>query len=99
MKLVSAITLLFLSSCSTIFWRDANLFPLISFSETGKKITYMKVHYQEKDSWNPLNGTTDKKNFTTQVILAEIENDLSVKKTSRPRAFPFLDSTQCIVLQ
>ena len=89
MKLISAITLLFLSSCSTIFWRDANLFPLISFSETGKKTAYMKVHYQEKDSWNPLNGTTDKKNFTTQVTLAEIENDLSVKKIADLERFPF----------
>ncbi|MBK9499661.1 MAG: hypothetical protein KBF99_15960 [Leptospiraceae bacterium] len=89
MKLISAITLLFLSSCSTIFWRDAKLFPFISFSETGKKIAYMRVHYKEKDSWNPLNGTTDKKNFTTQVILAEIENDLSVKKIADMERFPF----------
>ncbi len=89
MKLFSAIVIIFLSSCSSIFWRDAKLFPLISFSETGKKIAYMRVHYQEKDSWNPLNGTTDKKKFTTQIILGEIENDLSVKKIADLERFPF----------
>lgn len=89
MKLFSALTILFLTSCSSIFWRDAKLFPLISFSETGKKLAYIRVHYKEKDSWNPLNGTTDKKSFTTQVILAEIENDLRIKKISELERFPF----------
>jgi hypothetical protein len=80
---------LFLTSCSSLFWRDAKLFPLISFSETGKKLAYIRVHYKEKDSWNPLHGTTDKKNFTTQVILAEIENDLRLKKIIELERFPF----------
>jgi hypothetical protein len=80
MKLFSAILLIFLSSCSSIFWREAKLFPSLSFSETGSKLAYMRVYYQEKDSWNPLDGTTKKKDYTTQIILAEIENDLHLKK-------------------
>lgn len=80
MKLHSTILLIFLSSCSSIFWREAKLYPSISFSETGKKIAYIRIYYQEKNSWNPLDGTTKKKNYTTQLTLAEIQPDLKLKK-------------------
>ncbi len=89
MKLFSAILLIFLSSCSSIFWREAKLFPSISFSETGSKLAYMRVYYQEKDSWNPLEGTTKKKDYTTQIILAAIENDLHLKKITELDRFAF----------
>ena len=39
-----------------------------------------------------------RKSFTTQVILAEIENDLRIKKISELERFPF-GFYQCILLQ
>jgi len=82
MKLIPAILLLFLSSCSSIFWREAKLYPSISFSETGKNLAFIRIYYQEKNSWNPLDGTTNKKDYTSQITLAEIHPDLHLKKTS-----------------
>ena len=80
MKITVSLLLMFLSSCSSIFWREAKLYPSISFSETGKKLAYIRIYYQEKKSWNPLDGTTKKKDYTTQVTLAEIQPDLKLKK-------------------
>ncbi|HMV43604.1 MAG TPA: hypothetical protein PK079_00120 [Leptospiraceae bacterium] len=89
MKFINAISILFLSSCSSLFWRDARLLPTLSFSENGKGIAYIQTHYQEKDSWNPLNGTSLKKNYTTQISLADIQNDLSLKKNTDLERFSF----------
>lgn len=80
MKLISLLSLVFLSSCSSIFWREAKLFPLLKYSESGKKLAYIRIFYQEKNSWNPLDGTTNKKNYSTQISLAEIQSDLRLKK-------------------
>lgn len=82
MKLIPAILILFFSSCSSIFWREAKLYPSISFSETGKNLAFLRIYYQEKNSWNPLDGTTNKKDYTSQITLAEIQPNLRLKKTS-----------------
>lgn len=82
MKLITAILLIFLSSCSSIFWREAKLHPSISFSETGKHLAFLRIFYQEKNSWNPLEGTTKKKDYTSQITIAEIQSDLRLKKIS-----------------
>lgn len=89
MKLINALSILFLSSCSSIFWRDAKLLPELSFSENGKKVAFIQTYYEEKDSWNPLNGTTLKKNYTTQISLADIQSDLRLKKNTDLDRFNF----------
>lgn len=52
-----------------------------SWSETGKSYAALEILFEEKQSFNPLNGTTLKKNYRAKIQLYQIESDNSVKKT------------------
>ncbi|TGL63503.1 hypothetical protein [Leptospira sarikeiensis] len=63
---------LLLLQCSQIQWRPASLAVERGWSETGKNIVQTEVIYEEKDAWNPLSGTTHKKNYRTKFRIYEI---------------------------
>lgn len=65
--LFSLLIISIFASCSSIFWRDAELNEE-TFISGNWKVIY-KVIYKEKDSWNPLMGTTEKKNYQTLITL------------------------------
>lgn len=88
MKLL-LLVLISLNSCSSIFWREGSLSPEISFSENGKSFIYSTVKFHEKDSWNPLNGTTEKKNFSTTISSYTLNSDLTAKKIRDIGEFKF----------
>jgi hypothetical protein len=68
---------LFLLSCSQMIWKESNLLPEVSPSNANTAIL-VEVHYKEKDSWNPLNGTTDKKDYRTEIKLVQPKPDSSL---------------------
>lgn len=51
--------------CSSIFWREARL-ERTQTSFPGGKV-FAEVLYEERDSWNPLMGTTQKRNYKTEI--------------------------------
>ncbi|WP_246047176.1 hypothetical protein [Leptospira ognonensis] len=59
---------LFSLGCSQMIWKETNLQQELSPSSSDTAIA-VEVHYKEKQSWNPLNGTTDKKDYTTKLNL------------------------------
>ncbi|MDZ4727584.1 MAG: hypothetical protein SH817_15610 [Leptospira sp.] len=66
-------TLLLLIGCSQMIWKETNLQPEVIATNDPNTAVVVEVHYQEKDPWNPLNGTTDKKNYRTDVLLLKTE--------------------------
>lgn len=82
--------ILFLSSfpgCST--WRQGVLPPFFSWSEKGDRLASVQVKYDEKDSWNPMMGTTDKRSYKTDVKIYKLE---SGKLSEKPVEEKSLDS-------
>ncbi|MCZ8156315.1 MAG: hypothetical protein O9264_09380 [Leptospira sp.] len=74
-------TLALTLTCSQMIWREAYLQKEVSTSSDRAAVT-VQVRYQEKDSWNPLNGTTDKKNYTSKIELLELDGKtVKIKKT------------------
>ncbi|MGJ4786955.1 hypothetical protein [Leptospira koniambonensis] len=72
MKILLILLPLLIFHCSQIQWRPASLAVERGWSETGKNIVQTEVIYDEKDAWNPLNGTTHKKNYRTKFRIYEI---------------------------
>lgn len=71
MKTLFPLVLFALLGCSQLIWRDAKLTEEISPSNDPNVNLVLTVHYQEKDSWNPMNGTTDKRNYQSKIKLVE----------------------------
>lgn len=73
MKLI-ALSLFYIAflSCSQILWRPAGLSVERGWSENGKNLVQTEVLYEEKDSWNPLMGTSLKKNYKTKFRIYDL---------------------------
>ncbi|MCW7461907.1 hypothetical protein [Leptospira limi] len=69
MKTLLPFLLLSVFGCSQLIWRDAQLPEEISPSNDPNVNLVLTVAYQEKDSWNPLNGTTDKRDYKSHIKL------------------------------
>lgn len=67
-----------LAACSSLFWRSASL-PPTSQDSGNTRLTYQVV-YLERDSWNPLMGTTVKKSYQTRISLQDLGDSQSVKE-------------------
>ncbi|TGL71099.1 hypothetical protein [Leptospira kmetyi] len=52
-----------LSSCSFLTWKHSSLSLERGWSSSGKEVVQLETLYEEKDSWNPLMGTTLKRNY------------------------------------
>ena len=63
---------IFINSCASFYWRESKLPPHISFSNSKKNVLYSRIHFSEKDSWNPLDGTSLKKNYFTHFKLGKL---------------------------
>ncbi|MCG6192155.1 hypothetical protein LFX25_02715 [Leptospira sp. FAT2] len=57
----------FLTDCSFLVWRNSSLSLERGWSSSGKEIVQMETLYEEKDSWNPLMGTTLKRNYRSLI--------------------------------
>lgn len=68
------IFILFMVSCSNIFWREGKLPPGVSWTKENT-ILISRVVFEEKDSWNPLMGTTLKQSYKTLLYSAEISGN------------------------
>lgn len=55
--------------CSQLIWKKAKLAEEVSPGSDPKESLVLTVEYEEKDSWNPLNGTTDKRNYRSVIRL------------------------------
>ncbi|MBM9576311.1 hypothetical protein JWG45_04000 [Leptospira sp. 201903070] len=54
-------------SCSFLIWKNSSLSLERGWSSSGKEIVQTEVLYEEKDSWNPLSGTTLKRNYRSVI--------------------------------
>ncbi|RHX77613.1 hypothetical protein EHQ05_10450 [Leptospira yasudae] len=54
-------------SCSFLVWKNSSLSLERGWSSSGKEIVQMETLYEEKDSWNPLMGTTLKRNYRSLI--------------------------------
>ncbi|TGL73813.1 hypothetical protein [Leptospira yasudae] len=54
-------------SCSFLIWKNSSLSLERGWSSSGKEIVQMETLYEEKDSWNPLMGTTLKRNYRSLI--------------------------------
>jgi len=52
-----------------------------SWSENGKSYASLEILFKEKDSFNPLNGTTLKKNYRSRLRIFQIDGQNSAKQT------------------
>ncbi|MDF3819269.1 hypothetical protein P3G55_05130 [Leptospira sp. 96542] len=78
MKLFLTMALLpFLIQCSQMIWREASLPEEVSPGSDPKHNLVLSVSYEEKDPWNPLNGTTDKRAYKTKIKLVETQGKLT----------------------
>ncbi|PJZ71604.1 hypothetical protein CH373_02905 [Leptospira perolatii] len=55
-----------LINCSYLQWRPASLAIERGWSENGNHVVQTEVIYEERDAWNPLTGTTHKRNYGTK---------------------------------
>ncbi|MDX1960289.1 MAG: hypothetical protein SFU98_17095 [Leptospiraceae bacterium] len=85
MKVLLFFSFIYLANCST--WRSGFLSPSVSFTESGKKFLIYQVKYEETNSWNPMIGTTDKKNFESRIQIHELINGDA--KMKQDKKFPF----------
>jgi hypothetical protein len=74
-------------SCSS--WNNGHLYPEVSWSESGNKILIYQVSYLETSSWNPLDGTTNKKNYETRLRLSKFESGKLIDPSIFDKKFPF----------
>ncbi|TGK01222.1 hypothetical protein EHQ53_09120 [Leptospira langatensis] len=72
MKLLWIALPILLISCSQIRWKPASLAIERGWSESGKNIVQTEVLYEEKEPWNPLTGTTIKKNYRTKFRIYDL---------------------------
>lgn len=75
---------LFFISCMT--WRKANLGIESSWSNNSDVLIY-RIEFEERNSWNPLEGTTLKRNFKTKLEEYKLINE-NLQKQSEFE-FPF----------
>ncbi|TGK36419.1 hypothetical protein EHQ12_10320 [Leptospira gomenensis] len=80
-----SISFLQFCSCSFLIWKNASLTLERGWSSSGKRITQTEVLYQEKDSWNPLTGTSLKRHYNS--IIRIFDPDLSAAPVDEIR-FP-----------
>ncbi|EMY62266.1 hypothetical protein [Leptospira terpstrae] len=52
-----------------MIWRQAQLPEEVSPTNDPNINLILTVGYEEKDSWNPMNGTTDKRNYKSKIKL------------------------------
>lgn len=71
MKSLLAILALTLIGCSQMIWRQTQLPEEVSPTNDPNLNLVLTVGYEEKDSWNPLNGTTDKRNYKSKIKLVK----------------------------
>lgn len=71
MKFLLPILALTLIGCSQMIWRHAQLAEEVSPSNDPNFNLILTVEYEEKDSWNPMNGTTDKRNYKSKIKLVK----------------------------
>lgn len=57
----------FIASCSFLTWKNSSLSLERGWSSSGKEVVQMETLYEEKDSWNPLMGTTLKRNYHSMI--------------------------------
>lgn len=74
-----------LVGCST--WRQGVLPPFFSWSEKGEKLAFVQVRYDEKDSWNPMMGTTDKKSYRSEIRIYSLDSGRLSEKPAQEKAF------------
>ncbi|EQA38207.1 putative lipoprotein [Leptospira inadai serovar Lyme str. 10] len=60
------------ASCSRMLWRPAGLAIERGWSETGKELVQTEVTYEERFSWNPLAGTSQKRNYKTKFRIYDL---------------------------
>ncbi|TGM03421.1 hypothetical protein EHQ76_09390 [Leptospira barantonii] len=63
----ATIAAFYLSSCSFLTWKNSSLSLERGWSSSGKEVVQLETLYQEKDSWNPLMGTTLKRNYHSMI--------------------------------
>ncbi|AOP32922.1 hypothetical protein A0128_02995 [Leptospira tipperaryensis] len=68
-NLLYTLSILLFPSCSFLIWKDSSLTLERGWSSSGKEIVQTEVLYEEKDSWNPLSGTTLKRNYRSVIRL------------------------------
>lgn len=73
-----AIPFLIPLACSSLFWRSAQLPP--ETTRSGNAIVTYQVVYLERDSWNPMMGTTVKKSYQTRITLTDRKDSSAVKE-------------------
>lgn len=86
MKFLLPVLALTLIGCSQMVWRQAQLAEEISPSNDPNTNLLLTVTYEEKDSWNPLNGTTDKRNYKSKIKL--VKNSATGGKTIKEWDLP-----------
>lgn len=52
-------------------WKKSELPPTVSWSESASQLVVYQIRFQEKESWNPLMGTTYKENYTTILMVLQ----------------------------
>jgi len=80
MRFLMTLMLFFFFGCST--WRQGVLPPFFSWSESGENLASVQVKYEEKDSWNPMMGTTDKKSYKAEIRIYKFESGRLSSKPS-----------------
>ncbi len=64
-------------ACAQLVWKEASFQKDISPSQDGTSAVMSQIFYEEKDSWNPMEGTTQKRKYRT---LLEIWQGQTKKK-------------------
>lgn len=60
-----------------MIWKEASLSPQVVPTDDRQTAVIVEVKYEEKDSWNPLNGTTDKRRYHSEIqVLKRETNEL-----------------------
>lgn len=69
-----------------MIWRHAQLPQEVSPSNDPNFNLILTVEYEEKDSWNPMNGTSDKRNYKSKIEL--VKNTPTGRKSVKEWTLP-----------
>jgi hypothetical protein len=69
---------------SHLFWRTTRQLEHVVWSSDGKQIGASELVFEEKLSWDPLNGTTDKRKFCHQLSIRDLKGSVSYVGAMQP---------------
>ena len=73
MRSILSLTVLVLVASACDPWRDTAYYDRIVWSDDDEQLALVELRFEERDPLDPLQGTTDKRNFRHQLYVSDVD--------------------------